>query len=63
MLACLILIPILGSIYLFLIEENTIEDKIKIKNISLITSLLTFLVSIIIWIKFEGNINDYQFIY
>ena len=63
MLQLLLLIPILGSIYLFLIEENTIEDKIKIKNISLITSLLTFLVSIIIWIKFEGNINDYQFIY
>ena len=44
MLQLLLLIPILGSIYLFLIEENTIEDKIKIKNISLITSLLTFLI-------------------
>ena len=63
MLTLLLLIPVIGSIYLLLIEENTREDQIKIKNISLVTSLLTFLLSIFIWTQFDGNVSDYQFVY
>lgn len=63
MLQLLLLIPILGSIYILFIEENTQKDQKKIKNIAILTSLLNFFLSLLIWIQFDGNISDYQFVY
>ena len=63
MLQLLLLIPILGSIILLFIEENTANDQKKIKNISITTSLINLLLSLLIWVEFDGNISDYQFVY
>ena len=43
MLQLLLLIPIIGSLFILLIQENTKEDILKIKNLSIITSLINLL--------------------
>jgi Na+-transporting methylmalonyl-CoA/oxaloacetate decarboxylase beta subunit len=48
MLSLLLLLPIIGSILLSTIPENSIENKIRMKRITLITMLINFLISIYI---------------
>ena len=43
-------------------EEST-NDKTKIKNLALITSLITLFISILMWIEFDSSITQYQFVY
>ena len=63
MLQSLLLLPLIGSCLLLLIPENTIEDKSKIKNIALLVSLINLIVSIFLWVQFDSNTSDYQFVY
>ena len=63
LLSALLLIPLLGSCLLLLIPENTTENKNKIKNIALIISLINFIFPIFLWIQFDSNTSDYQFVY
>jgi NADH:ubiquinone oxidoreductase subunit 4 (subunit M) len=48
MLSLLLLIPIIGSLLLLTIPENSIENKIKMKKITLISMIINFLISIYI---------------
>ena len=62
MLVSLLLIPVIGSLILFLIPETT-EYNIKIiKNLGLFTSLLTFFISILLYVLFDPNTAEYQFV-
>nr|YP_009715267.1 NADH dehydrogenase subunit 4 [Russula subnigricans]QGK88073.1 NADH dehydrogenase subunit 4 [Russula subnigricans] len=63
MLSLLLLIPIIGSLLLLTIPENSIENKIKMKRITLITMLINFFISIYIWLEFDSNTSQYQFVY
>jgi NADH-ubiquinone oxidoreductase chain 4 len=63
MLLSLLLIPLLGSVIILLIPENSEEQKNKIKNIAIKFSLLNFLVSIFLWAQFDSNTSNYQFVY
>ena len=63
MLSLLLLIPIIGSLLLLTISENSIENKIKMKRITLITMLINFIISIYIWLEFDSNTSQYQFVY
>nr|QGP74789.1 NADH dehydrogenase subunit 4 [Russula griseocarnosa] len=63
MLSLLLLLPIIGSLLLLTIPENTIENKIRMKRITLITMLINFIISIYIWLEFDSNTNQYQFVY
>ena len=63
MIQLLILIPILGSLFLLPIKEISINSKNQIRNIALITSLINFFISIILWIKFDSSTNQIQFVY
>lgn len=63
MLSLLLLIPIIGSLLLLIIPENSIENKIRMKRITLITMLINFLISIYIWLEFDSSTNQYQFVY
>lgn len=63
MLQLLLIIPLIGSCLLLLIPENTTENKFKIKNIALLVSLINFIVSIFLWIQFDSNTSNYQFVY
>src|SRR5882757_4335992 len=63
MIQLLILIPVLGSLLLLPIKEISINSKNQIRNIALITSLINFFVSIILWINFDSSTNQIQFVF
>ena len=63
MLSLLLLIPIIGSLLLLTIPGNSIENQIRMKRITLITMLINFLISIYIWLEFDSNTSQYQFVY
>ncbi len=63
MLSILLLVPIIGTLVLLLIPEDTIENQQKMKKIALLTSVINFFVSLYLWIQFDSNTSHYQFIY
>jgi NADH-ubiquinone oxidoreductase chain 4 len=63
MLKLLLIIPLLGSIYLLPIDASKSENISYMKKIALFTSLLNLIISILIWIEFDSNTTDYQFVY
>jgi len=63
MLSLLLLIPIIGSLLLLTISENSIENKIRMKRITLITMLINLIISIYMWLEFDSNTSQYQFVY
>ena len=63
MLSLLLLIPIIGSLLLLTIPEDSIENKIRMKKLTLITMLINFLISIYIWLEFDSSTSQYQFVY
>lgn len=63
MIQLLILIPIVGSLLLIPLKEISLQSKTQIRNIALITSLINFFVSIILWINFDSSTNQIQFVY
>jgi proton-translocating NADH-quinone oxidoreductase chain M len=62
MLTSLILIPIIGSLLILLIQENTDQGKKEMKQIALTTSLINFFISLFIWYQFDSNTTQYQFV-
>jgi len=63
MLALLILIPILGSLLLIPVNENSTASRTKMKNIALTTSLINFVISLFLWINFDSSSTHFQFVY
>ena len=63
MLKLILLIPILGSLILLPIPEDSSLNKVKIRNIGLITSIITFILSIWLWIQFDSSTSQFQFVY
>lgn len=63
MLRLLLLIPIIGTLLLLTIPENSIRNKIRMKRITLISMIINFLISIYIWLEFDSNTTQYQFVY
>jgi NADH-ubiquinone oxidoreductase chain 4 len=62
MISLLLLIPILGSLLLLPISDNTIKGKTQMKKIALTTSLINFFISLFIWYQFDSNTTQYQFV-
>jgi len=60
MISLLLLIPIIGSILLLPIKENS--NQLKMKQIALTTSLINFFISLFMWYQFDSNITQYQFV-
>lgn len=60
LLISLILIPIIGIFVLFTIPEWKLT---VIKSVALTTSLITFLVSLLLWILFDSSTAKFQFVY
>jgi NADH-ubiquinone oxidoreductase chain 4 len=63
MIALLLLVPLLGSLILIPMQENLNNNKLNMKRIAIITSLINFFISIFIWVEFDANTNQYQFVY
>jgi len=62
MITLLLLIPILGSLILLPIQDNSIKSQIQMKQIALTTSLINFFISLFIWYEFDSNTSQYQFV-
>ena len=63
MLISLLLIPLIGSLLLLLIPENNPKNEERMKVIALSTSLINLFISILLWVQFDSNTSDYQFVY
>lgn len=63
MISLLLLVPLIGSILILPIQEDSIKSKSLIKNIALTTSLINFIISIIMWLNFDSSTTHYQFVY
>ena len=55
----IIFFPILGSLFIFFWPSLSIK---QVKEISLVCSIITFLLSIIVWIFFDNSSSKFQFI-
>jgi NADH-ubiquinone oxidoreductase chain 4 len=62
MITLLLLIPILGSLILLPIKEDTIKSQIQMKKIALSTSLINLFISLFIWFQFDSNTTQFQFV-
>jgi len=58
-LLSLVAIPLIGILILFFIPDTNPDLQ---KNVGLSTSLLTFLLSILLWLKFDMSTPKYQFV-
>ena len=63
MITTLLLVPVIGSLFLLPLNEDTPESRTNMKLIALGTSLLNLLVSIFLWINFDSSSPHYQFVY
>ena len=62
MLISLLIVPLIGSLLILFIPENTNKNEEKMKVIALSTALINLFISIILWIQFDSSISNYQFI-
>ena len=63
MLQLLLILPLIGSLILFFIPEDSINNQNKIKNVGLSFSILNFIISIFLWYLFDNNTTGFQFVY
>jgi|ERR1700722_255810 len=63
MIKLLLFVPILGSLILIPMSEDSIKSKTIMKNLALSTSLLNLLISILMWVEFDSSTTQYQFVY
>ena len=62
LLSCLLLIPIVGTITVTSLNSFVKNSALYIKSIGLISSVLTLLLSLFIFIFFDFSSNQFQFI-
>jgi NADH-ubiquinone oxidoreductase chain 4 len=62
MLTLLLIIPIIGSLFILTIQENTLNSHSKMRTIAITTSLINLLISIFLWLNFDSNTTQFQFV-
>nr|YP_010137118.1 NADH dehydrogenase subunit 4 [Tylopilus plumbeoviolaceoides]QWM97157.1 NADH dehydrogenase subunit 4 [Tylopilus plumbeoviolaceoides] len=62
MLTLLLIIPIIGSLFILSIQENTLNSNSKLRTIAITTSLINLLISIFLWVNFDSNTTQFQFV-
>ena len=60
-LSSLILLPVIGSLFLFFTKDKD-GNNLTAKYVSLFTTAVNFLISIYLWISFDQSISSFQFI-
>ena len=60
-LSSLILLPAVGALFLFFTRSNK-ENNITVKYVALFTSLVTFFLSVYLWILFDQSTSEFQFV-
>ena len=61
MLTLLLLIPLAGALMLAPMQGNTLQSESQMKRLALGTSLITFVLSIVLWGQFDSSTSEYQF--
>jgi len=61
MITLLLIIPLIGILALVPIEANSTKSESQMKRIALGTSMITFIVSMVLWSEFDSSSRDYQF--
>ena len=61
MLISLLLIPLIASLLLLPIPENSFKNEERMKVIALSASLINLFISILLWIQFDSSVTGYQF--
>lgn len=62
MISLLLVIPLIGCLAILPITEGLRNNDSRMKQIALITTLINFLISIIMWIEFDSSQGQYQFV-
>ena len=62
LLSSLILLPLLGSLFIFFIREKTTKNYQSIKYVALFVSFSNFIISLYLWYLFDNSISDFQFV-
>ena len=60
-LSALILLPTIGSIFLFFSKNNNLNNS-KVKYVALFTSTVNFVLSIYLWYLFDATTAEFQFV-
>ena len=62
MLSALLLIPIIGSLVLLPMNEESQTGVTRMKQLALATSMVNFILSIVLWGEFDSSSVQYQFV-
>ena len=61
MLTLLLIIPLVGALMLAPMQGNTRQSESQMKRLALGTSLINFVLSIVLWGEFDSSTSEYQF--
>lgn len=61
MLTLLLIIPLVGALMLAPMQGNTPQSESQMKRLALGTSLINFVLSIVLWGEFDSSTSEYQF--
>nr|QRH18090.1 NADH dehydrogenase subunit 4 [Sporobolomyces sp.] len=61
MLTALILIPLFGALILARMSETTPQEISQVKRVALLTTVVTFILSMVMWGEFDSSSSQYQF--
>ena len=60
-LSSLILLPTIGSLFLFFTKDKD-GNNLTAKYVALFTTIVNFLISIYLWISFDQTASSFQFV-
>lgn len=61
MLTLLLIIPLVGAIMLTPMQGDSAQSESQMKRVALGTSLINFVLSIVLWGEFDSSTSEYQF--
>lgn len=61
MLTLLLIIPLVGALMLAPMQGNTVQSESQMKRVALGTTLINFILSIVLWGEFNSSTSEYQF--
>ena len=63
MIILLLLLPLLGSLFISILSDESPKNKNLMKKISLNTTIINFILSLYLWLEFDSSSSQYQFVY
>ena len=61
-LSAVTFLPLMGALFIFLIRS---DDEVAVRNaryVALWTTMITFVVSLLIWVDFDPTTSEFQFV-